>query len=54
MENILDRIAVVIIVVLFILGLIDLDLFMQLWVKIFVGALFVGLLVYVTRSLFSR
>jgi type IV secretory pathway TrbL component len=52
MENIFDRIAVVVIVVLFILGLIDFDLFMQLWVKIFIGVLFVGLLFRVTRGLF--
>ena len=52
-NNILEKIAAIIIAALFIVGLIDQDLFLEFWVKIFVGVIFVGLLFYVAR-LFAR
>ena len=53
MRNILDWIALFIIIVLFIAGLIGLEQFLDLWIRIFIGVIFVGILFYVARHLFG-
>lgn len=50
----LEKAAIIVIVVLFFIGLIDLELFLTLWVKIFIGVVFMGLLFSVLRSIFAR
>ena len=55
MDNyILEKAAIIVIVVLFVIGIIDQELFLTLWVKIFIGVIFMGVLFSVLKSIFAR
>ncbi len=52
MSKTLTLIVSIAIMALIIIGLINFDLFLELWVKLFIGVLFLGVLVTVVRRLF--
>lgn len=54
MRKILTLIVSVAIIAIIIIGLINFDLMVLLWVKVLIGVLFAGVLVTVARALFQR
>jgi len=47
-------IVAIAIMALIIIGLINFDLFLELWVKLFIGVLFLAVLVTLVKRMFSR
>jgi len=52
-QNILTLVLATAVVVICVVGLFDFDLFVELWIKIFIGVLFAGAIIGVAKSLFA-
>lgn len=51
-RNILTLVLAIAIIAIIVIGLINFDLMIELWVKLLIGVLFLGALVTVVRALF--
>jgi len=51
MRNLLSLVLAIAIITIVIIGLLDFDLMLEIWVKVFIAMLFLGVLVTIGRTL---